>query len=965
MKPSLPGNEKRRLEVLWDYEILDTPPEAEFDTLTQLAAQICQVPTAMISLVDEDRQWFKARVGTSLTETAREISFCGHAILNAELMVVPDATQDPRFTDNPIVTGEPGIRFYAGMPLVTSEGYALGTLCVVDYQPRQLREDQREAMRLIAEVVLRRLNAHHHLREASRSTQQTAQLARTSAELETEVHRRRRAEEEIRRYADIVRNIHIGLLVWELAEPDNPASLRLVAANPAASRTTGLVVDSLTGKTILEIFPRLRDTDIPAYYAEVIRTGKAKDLGCLTYEDERIPRRDFSVRAFALPNNCVGVAFDNVTDQRLAEQAQIEAQARKAAILDSAPDAIVTIDHEGMVFEWNAAAERIFGQRRAVVLGKPLANMVFNAASAQRFQSALDLCVRTGEGSLLGRRLELTGKRPDGTEFPTELSVTRVPREGVPIFTGFLRDITERKRFEEALRASQSLYSSLVESLPQNVFRKDTNSRLTFANGRFCNTMGKRLEDLIGRTDEEFFSEEVAGQLRREDRLVLESGETHEATIKLTLPRVGLRHVQMVRSPIYNAAGSLVGIQGMFWDVTERVQLESQLRQAQKMETVGQLAGGVAHDFNNLLTVIQGHAEILRALQSADSKESASLQQIATATERAAHLTRQLLTFSRKQMLQPVVLDPNKLIHRLGDMIQRTVGESIAIHLSTAKELPAVEVDPVMLEQVLLNLAVNSRDAMPNGGRLVVSTEQVEIDEATVATQPDASPGRYLLLKVGDTGSGIPPEHLPHIFEPFFTTKEVGKGTGLGLATVYGIIKQHGGWITVVSELKRGTVFEIYLPAASGKPQHEPTPPAPAVPSQGGNETVLVVEDEPALRELVRNILEFTGYTVLEAPSGRAALNVWQEHREKVDLLLTDVVMPDGVNGRELALRLQGDKPTLKVLYTSGYGTDIVGVDFALREGVNFLQKPYNPKGLADAVRACLDSAFDLPGGGP
>jgi len=347
MNPPVPGNEKRRLEVLWEYEILDTPPEAEFDTLTQLAAQICQVPTAMISLVDSERQWFKARVGTNLTETRREISFCTHAILQPELMVVPDAALDPRFAENPLVTGAPGIRFYAGMPLITSEGCALGTLCVVDYERRELREDQREALRLIAEVVLRRLNAHRHLREAGRSSQQTAQLARTTAELETEVHRRRRAEEETRRYADIVRNIHLGLLVWELSESENPASLRLVAANPASSRATGLVVDSLIGKTLYEIFPRLQGTDLAERYCEVIHTGKNKDLGCVTYEDERIPRRDFSVRAFPLPHHCVGVAFDNITDQRLAEQAQIEAPARKSAILDSAPDAIVTIDHEG------------------------------------------------------------------------------------------------------------------------------------------------------------------------------------------------------------------------------------------------------------------------------------------------------------------------------------------------------------------------------------------------------------------------------------------------------------------------------------------------------------------------------------------------------------------------------------------------------------------------------------------
>jgi two-component system, cell cycle sensor histidine kinase and response regulator CckA len=421
------------------------------------------------------------------------------------------------------------------------------------------------------------------------------------------------------------------------------------------------------------------------------------------------------------------------------------------------------------------------------------------------------------------------------------------------------------------------------------------------------------------------------------------------------LPDLGPRHLQLIRSPITNATGSIVGLQGMLWDITDRVQLEAHLRQAQKMETVGQLAGGVAHDFNNLLTVIQGHASILLAADRAKPTEIASLRQIVAAAERAAYLTRQLLAFSRKQMLQPVLLDVNQLVQQLTDLLRRTVGENILVHFEPHPDLPPIQADPVMIEQVLLNLAVNSRDAMPKGGRLDIRTQLAQIDETLANSQPEASPGRYVQIVVSDTGTGIDPEHLAHIFEPFFTTKEVGKGTGLGLATVYGIVKQHHGWITVASEPGQGTRFQIHLPAAVGSPGPAPAPAAPAPPTRGGPETILVVEDEPALRTLVRHILEFSGYTVLEAATGRAALSIWREHRARIDLLLTDMIMPDGINGRELALQLQADRPALRVLYTSGYGTDIVGVNFVLQEGVNFLQKPFNPRVLAEAVRSCLD----------
>ncbi len=389
-------------------------------------------------------------------------------------------------------------------------------------------------------------------------------------------------------------------------------------------------------------------------------------------------------------------------------------------------------------------------------------------------------------------------------------------------------------------------------------------------------------------------------------------------------------------------------------DVTDRQNLEAQLRQSQKMESVGQLAGGIAHDFNNILTVIQGHSSLLTMSQSlsADTKDSA--QQICLAADRAANLTRQLLTFSRRQIMQPKNLDLNEVVSTMTKMLRRLLGEDISLQVSYTPSLPLIHADPGMMEQILLNLSINARDAMPKGGKLFVNTSVVMVDQAYADQVPEAVAGEYVCLTVKDTGTGIPPEILPHIFEPFFTTKDIGKGTGLGLATVYGIVQQHHGWVTVTSVLNQETMFQIFLPVVKGSLAAAGALPAePKVP--GGKETILVVEDEPPLRTLVRSVLERYGYRVLEAVSGVAALSVWAGHKDEIQLVLTDMVMPHGLSGQELGRKLLAEKPGLKVIYCSGYSLAMVGADMVLQEGLNFLQKPYHPRKLAQAVRDCLD----------
>ncbi len=551
--------------------------------------------------------------------------------------------------------------------------------------------------------------------------------------------------------------------------------------------------------------------------------------------------------------------------------------------------------------------------------------------------------------------MEVLNYKKDGTPFWNALSLSPVRDSGgmVTHFVGVQADVTERRRAEEAVRESEQRYRELFENAVDAVYTLDLDGRFTSANTAAEALTGYSAEGLAGMNVSDLL---VADDLERSLRMLQSKLAGAPRTVYQTelATRDGRRRTVEIASRVICRGGRPVGVQGVARDLTERRLLEDQLRQAQKMEAVGLLAGGVAHDFNNLLTVIQGYGEILLSSLGPDDPSCELIGEMTRAGERAAGLTRQLLTFSRQSVLAPRVLDLNAVVLDLEKMLHRVIGEDIDLSTDLQAGLGRVKADQGQIEQVLMNLAVNARDAMPTGGKLTIETRNIELDVTYAGLHGGIRPGPYVFLAVSDDGCGMTPDVRARIYEPFFTTKEKGKGTGLGLATVHGIVQQTGGHIQVYSEPGLGTSFKVYLPRVE-----EPTSSAKSrsgiLAAPRGTETVLLVEDEDALRSLGRFVLQGAGYRVLEASDGKEALAVAAQYEGPIHLLASDVVMPE-LGGRQLAERLRTSRPGMKTLFLSGYTDDAVVRHGVLHETVHFLQKPFSPLGLTRKVREVLDA---------
>ena len=631
-------------------------------------------------------------------------------------------------------------------------------------------------------------------------------------------------------------------------------------------------------------------------------------------------------------------------------------------VLDNLPDLVFIKDREGRVQSCNAAAAQFMGWSEAEMRGKSVFDL--NPLELAQGYQEDDLRVLREGVTLCNHEEQIR----DHTGVLHWHLTTKAPlRDQAGRINGLVAicyNITERKQAEAALKESEAQFRAMFELASIGMAQADPRTgQWLRVNQKMCAITGYRADELLEMRvseithpddrpqDWELFQRVIRGETpdyRLEKRYVRKDGSTAWVNVNMTVIR--------------DAAGQPVRTMATIEDISERKQaeaahalLEAQLRQSQKMEVVGQLAGGVAHDFNNILTVIVMQGEEARADQTLSPDTREALVAIQRAAESATSLTRQLLLFSRRQIMQPQRLDLNDVVTSLSKMLRRTLGENIQFQLNLCAQPLWTQADPGMMDQVVMNLAVNARDAMPAGGRLTIGTAAVTLDTEQAGRNPAAAPGRYGVLTVQDTGSGIPPEILPHIFEPFFTTKDVGKGTGLGLATVFGIVKQHGGWIEVESPPGQGSTFRIYLPAtetaAAAQPAEAAKPKAP-----GGTETILLVEDDPTVRKITTQALQRQGYRVLAAEHGPAALALSREPGLVIDLLLTDLMMPEDLDGRQLAAQLLAQRPGLKVIFMSGYSAELAGRELALLPGQEFIQKPCSRDHLLATLRCCLDN---------
>ncbi|MEP6730939.1 MAG: PAS domain S-box protein [bacterium] len=917
--PARLSDDARRLEALRQYGLSDGKPAARLDDLATLAAFVCSAPASVITIISDGGQCISL-AGLAITESVRDGSFCGATLLTADLFVVPDTASDERFRDNPLVTGAPHIRSFAAVPLVTPEGVALGALGVIDHIPRQLTPAQLDALRIVGRQLMAQLELRRRSRELDDvRTQFQVEASRAYALLAAFVDS---SDDAIiaRDLNDIITSWNSGaqrLFGYSAADMIGTSIARLIPRDRAGEQKT--LLEKIRRGEPLEHFETARQTS----------SGEVIDVS-LTMS----PIRDASGNIIGVSKIARDISQRRRSDtaRERAEAAEVSSEARYRTLFESAPDGIVIADRESNYIDGNPSICRMLGLTREEFIGLNARDIVVPSEIAHIGSALTEL-----EADIAYHR-QWMFRRKDGSVFTAEVSATAMPDGN---YLGMIRDVTERDDAVRALRAAEERMRFALDAADVGIWDQDFKSgKLAWSEtmeahyGLEPGTFGGTVDAYI----EAIYPDDRPAVLEA-GREAAHAGGDFSVMHRVVWPDGSTHWLSGAGRVLLDDDGSAVRAVGISLDITARRALEEQFQQAQKMEAIGRLAGGIAHDFNNLLTAILGYCELLLTDFGPENTHRSDLAEIQKAGLRAAALTRQLLAFSRKQIIAPTQLALNVIVTELRSMLERLISENISIALALQPDLDPIMADRGQLEQIIMNLVVNARDAMPDGGTVRIETENVTFEQS------------YVALIVSDTGVGMTPQVQARVFEPFFTTKEVGKGTGLGLATVHGLVKGSGGSIHVHSEIGKGTSFRVYFPKAAPTERVVETV-RPAYRPQEGGETVLVVEDETVLRELTRRLLRRQGYSVLVAANADEAVRVFEDHAD-IDVVLTDVVMP-GLSGPELTKKLLALRPNLKVIHMSGYTEDTLIQHGDTKGGIAFLHKPFTSETLGRKLREVL-----------
>jgi two-component system cell cycle sensor histidine kinase/response regulator CckA len=932
MQPApIPPNESERLGALRRYDILDTPAEAEFDDFTRLASQICGTPVATITLIDAARQWFKSSIGMAAGETPRDISFCGHTILGDDVLEVSNALEDERFRDSPLVTGAQKVRFYAGAPLVTPDGLNIGALCVLDETPHHLTPEQREMLTVLSRQVV-------HLLELRLAGRRIKWLNENLEQLVT------RRTEELRESEDRFR---------QMAEQSSEV-FWFVGLNPEGIPYVSPAVEGIWGMPA-ETFCRNPRTWISSLHnGDQARVGGAFEALLLgqsaRFEAEcRVIRPDGSMRwvltiGTPIRNECgelvrVGVMAKDITERKRAEEGNVRSLAVLRATLDSTADGILAIGPEREILSYNESFAKMW---------RIPSELLATKNDSLAMQCVLEQ-LQTPE-SFLAKVCDLYDHPLDESfdvlHFKDGRVFERFSRpmfaEGQPMGRVWsFRDVSERRQAEERITEQAAFLDKAQEAIlncgldGKVLFWNEGAERMYGWTRK--EALGRRFVDIVGAVPE---------PADKSANTALEKGDFSNESEHVTKDRRRLT-VEVRRTLIRDNEGRPKSVLAIVTDVTEKKKIEARFMRAQRMESLGTLSGGIAHDLNNSLAPILMVAELLKMRYPNETK---LIDTVESSARRGADMVRQLLTFAKGVDGERLPINPQRLLKEMAKVIGGTFPKNIQLRASYADSLHAILGDATQLHQVLLNLCVNARDAMPDGGTLTLEAQNTDVDAAYASAVPDAKPGRYVVWRVTDTGTGIPQEILEHIFEPFFTTKGPDKGTGLGLSTVIGIVKSHGGFVQIYSVPGQGSTFAVYLPADKPCDPGVSSPPFAVTSFRGNGETILVVDDEANVRHAVRAVLSSLNFKVAVAANGTEALELAEEMRAELRTVITDQHMP-GIDGLTLVRALKGMLPEVGIVVASGRIEERERVQFRKLGVTALLEKPFTQKKLEDALR--------------